>query len=411
MYFFSQSRLLCRPSYLTSLIAFSRYVSDKKLELIKAQIDKAEIPLTPQLKITGNEAHLYIYGPLTSKPDPYIVLYSYFTTTYQSIQNDIEQIKNNADVEKVYLHINSPGGLVEGVDDTWKAIINLRKDYEVIAINEGDIASAAYWLASAANKIVATSETVETGSIGVIASYINFDKMDEKIGIEEKIFVSKNAKYKHTSQEGFDEKLQKTLDDLEDIFISRISEGRGLTAEHIYAKFGEGSMLLAKEALDARMIDQIGVYRDTDKPVVDGDNRQSKQPKTGVIDNMTLEEMLKDPGVQAEISRREKEARNEGRKKVIEEVKGAMPFLTSDKYSQRVKNCALAVCEGSKSQATLDELVSYEDELIALNASNEAENDKDNLEPLPGKKPDIAGKTERTVEDRVKGIRKQQGKE
>jgi len=302
MYFFREEKLLCRSSYLSSLIAFSKHVSDKKLELIKAQIEKSEIAVTPQLKIVGNEAHIYIYGPLVSRPDPYVVLYSYFSTTYQSIQNDIEKVKEDTNVEKVYLHVNSPGGVVEGVDDTWKAIISLRKDYEVIAINEGDMASAAYWLSSAASKIVATSETVETGSIGVIASYVDWSKFDEKAGIQEKVFVSKNAKYKSYTQEGFDEKLQATLDDLEDIFVSRISEGRGLTTEHINAKFGEGSMLLAKDALEAKMIDQIGVFSDKDKPVaVDKQNKLA-----GVIDNMTLEEMLQDPGVQAEISRKEK---------------------------------------------------------------------------------------------------------
>jgi len=407
MYFFREEKLLCRSSYLSSLIAFSKHVSDKKLELIKAQIEKSEIAVTPQLKIVGNEAHIYIYGPLVSRPDPYVVLYSYFSTTYQSIQNDIEKVKEDLNVEKVYLHVNSPGGVVEGVDDTWKAIISLRKDYEVIAINEGDMASAAYWLSSAASKIVATSETVETGSIGVIASYVDWSKYDEKVGIQEKIFVSKNAKYKSYTQDGFDEKLQATLDDLEDIFVSRISNGRGLTSEHINAMFGQGSMLLAKDALEAKMIDQIGVFSDKDKPVaVDKQNKLA-----GVIDNMTLEEMLQDPGVQAEISRKEKDAHKSGRNEALQEVKNAMKFLNSDKYSKRVKDCALSVCEGSKPQAVLDELVSYEDELIAVAASKETEQDKHNVEPLPGKKPDIAGKTERTVEDRVKAIRKQEGKE
>jgi len=88
-----------------------------------------------------------------------------------------------------------------------------------------------------------------------------------------------------------------------------------------------------------------------------------------------------------------------------------MQFLNSDKYSKRVRDCALAVCEGNKQQAVLDELVSYEDELIAVAASKETEQDKHNVEPLPGKKPDIAGKIERTVADRVKAIRKQEGKE
>lgn len=396
--FFSESRLLCRPSYLSGLIAFSRYISDKQLVLIQEQINKSEVAITPQAKVIGNEGHVYIYGPLVSDPDPYLILYSFWSTTYQSIQNDIDELASNNEVEKFVFHFNSPGGMVEGVDDTWKAIMSLRDKYEVIAINEGDMASGAYWLASAANKIIATSETNEQGSIGVISSYTDWTKYDEELGIKEKIFTSKNAKYKHVSQDGFDDKLQKTLDDLEEIFVSRISAGRGLTKEHIYANFGEGSMLLAKDAQAVGMIDEIRNFRDQDKPVAN--NKQNK----GASKHMTLEEMLNDPGVQAEIAKREAKAEQAGRNDMLDEVKKAMPFLNSDKYTEHVKNIALQVCEGSVSSKTLDAIVNYEDQLIALDAAKKAEQDKDNLQPLPGTKPNF-GKQERSIEDRVNALK------
>jgi ClpP class serine protease len=380
--FFSESKLLCSPEYLAALIAHSKYVSDKTLDAVNIRIEAGSIPITPQLSLDKNQnAHVYIYGPLVSSPDPFLFLFSNQFTTYQSIQNKID---------KVYLHINSPGGVVGEVDNTWQAIMDLRKDFEVIAINEGDMASGAYWLASAANKIISTSETNKQGSIGVIHRHIDSSKMDERIGIEEKIFTSKNAKYKHPSQEGFDEKLQKNLDDMEEIFVDRISKGRGLTKDDIYANFGKGSMLLSNEAKKVGMIDNIIplsqlFFSDQDRPVT-GDKSKLIQ---GDNEKMTLEEMLNDPGVQAEITKQVTAAKKLGKQDALSEVKNVMVFLSSDEYPKSVQDCALAVCEGLQPKVALDTLVAHVDQERASAAALAAEQDANNQEPLPGVKPEV----------------------
>lgn len=409
----SAKRWLCRLDYLLALAAHSKKVSEDRIQKIQAQIKEDVVPITPKLtfNLEKNEAHLYIYGPLISSPDPYIVLYSRYYTTYQSIQLDLEKVQEEGSIEKLYLHINSPGGEVEGLDDTWRELINIRENIEIIAVNEGDIASAAYWLASAAHKIIATSETDQQGSIGVIAGYIDWSEYDKKEGINEKIFVSKNAKYKHPVQTGYDEKLQKTLDDLETIFVSRISEGRGLTTEHIYSMFGEGSMLLASEAKSVGMIDDIVFKSDLFSSGKDEPGAAVINSNKGDIVTMTLEEMLNDPGVQAAIAQQVAAARSEGRKVLLEDIKGVMPFLNSDSYSQKVKENAIAVLEGKKSKEAFDAIVEYEDELKALAEAEKAESDSDNKQPLSGQKPNFTGSDNRSVEDRVKAIRKLQGKE
>lgn len=391
--FLSEKRWLCSLEY---LMALASYVTAGVYKLK----EKAS-PMSPQLEIKGEYAHLYIYGPLVSDPDPFIVSYSNYVTTYQSIQEDIDTIKANKNIKKVFLHINSPGGTVEGVDDTWKAIKSLRKTSEVIAVNEGEIASAAYWLASAANKIIALSETNEQGSIGVMAGYIDWTKADEKAGIEEKIFVSKNAKYKHPAQSGFDEKLQSTVDNLEDIFISRISEGRDLTLDKIYANFGKGSMLLSKEALQAKMIDSISdrntLFGGSDEPAAINSNK-------GDDSKMTLAEMLADPGVVAEIQKREIAAKQSGKEEAFSAVKAVLPILESNEYPKYIKDCALSVCDGKQSKDMLDGMVTAHDQQKAEWALLVASKDKSNKEPTPAIPPTFSS-SERTLEDRIKNLK------
>jgi len=401
--FFSESQLLVNPDYLISLITYSKFVTEKQLEVINSQIKEQRIPVTPQFEMKGKDAHIYIYGPLVSEPDPYLILYSRWSTTYESIRNDIKQVyEQGFKPEKVYFHFDSPGGTAQGVDETWQAIMDLREDFEVIAINEGNLSSGAYWLASAANKIISTSEINRQGSIGALAGYIDFSKAMEKEGVSKKILVSKNAKYKHFSidQDGFDEKLQEQLDELEDIFIARISEGRNLTTNEIIENFGQGSTLLSKAAVQVKMIDGIGLNLNSDKdsPVT------MELIIKGEKDEMTLEEMLNDPGVQAEIA----SARKSGRESAFSDVKGVMSFIISTEYPQEVKDLAVEVCEGNQPRAALDVLVNFCDRKKAEDEARLNASDPVNNEPSPAIQPDF-GKNERTVEERTKAVQTMKG--
>jgi ClpP class serine protease len=415
--FLSESKLLCDPEYWSKLVKLSRNISAKEREAINAKAEiLSQTPVTPKLTIDeNNNAHVYIYGALVNDPDPMLVYFGQSFTTYQSIQDSFNRIRES-NSDKIYLHIDSPGGMVAGVDNIWKTVIDLREDFEVIAINEGMIASAAYWIASAADRIVSDSETNDQGSIGVICGYCDYSKYDEKAGIEEKIFVSKNAKFKHPSQEGFDETLQKEIDEIEDIFVDRVSIGRGVTADHIYNLFGSGAMLLSKEAKEVGMIDDIIptselFLSDQDKPVTGDVNTLVK----GDNDEMTLEEMLNDPGVQAKIKEIEAAAKALGRKEALGEVRSVMSFIGSDKYPESVKDAALAFCEGSLPRAALDVLVAHVDKEHAAKASAEAEGDESNQEPLPSRQstvepPAAEGPKTRTAEDTVQAVRELEGK-
>ena len=80
------------------------------------------------------------------------------------IQAALDRYRERADVARVWLHIDSPGGAVTGLN----ALCAYIRDYPkpVFAIVGGECCSAAYWLANAAKSIAAEPEAV-VGSIGV----------------------------------------------------------------------------------------------------------------------------------------------------------------------------------------------------------------------------------------------------
>lgn len=238
------------------------------------------------LAVEGDTAILDVRGTLTNRPSPIASFLGFATTSYIDIQEAIDSIAGDDSIKNVRLIIDSPGGNVTGLDETWLAIRELAKKKNVVAENHGLMASAAYWLATAADKIVATSPAAETGSIGVYLLAIDYSKQEEKYGIKEIRIVSKNAPLKNPSpatKEGL-RAYQDRLDALERVFISRVAEGRGVTVEKVEKDFGRGALLVAEDpdsskpdALSVGMIDEV---QGAVMARCNGDRRRSESEQT-----------------------------------------------------------------------------------------------------------------------------------
>jgi len=409
----SDQKWLCRLEYLIALARYSRSVDSDKLDKIAADIAAGKIGAARKDAAIG---HIYVYGSLVSQPDPMSVLFGRGYTTYQSIQEAAAQAAASDAITSVYIHINSPGGTVDGVDETWKALRALAENKTLIAINEGEMASAAYWLASAANKIYSVGETNEQGSIGVVAGYLDYTKYDEKLGILEKVFTSKNAKLKHPqaegAQPGYDKALQKTLDDLEDIFIDRISQGRGLSADYVSKNFGKGGMLLSKDAAKVKMIDGIKSLSEI-YSMVNTSGAGAVSVETCIGDNeVDPKEMLSNPFVMAEIDRRvdaaDKAGYDRGRKEQIAIVEKAMAFINTNSYPEKIRALAVDVCRGVKSFEAFEMVVQVFDQLRAVDEVSNAQQTEQNAvkdDNAVSIMPKVVAPKERSVDERVKALK------
>ena len=164
------------------------------------------------------------------------------------------------EVSAILLDIDSPGGQVTGINDLACRIREAGKTKPVTAYVSGMAASAAYWLASAADWIVADM-TSNTGSIGVVYAWTDESEARKAQGKKDYVIVSSQSPYKYLdpkSKEGARE-IQEHADALAEIFIGQVAKNRGVSAKKVQEKFGQGRVMLSKQALAAGMIDEIGV--------------------------------------------------------------------------------------------------------------------------------------------------------
>lgn len=180
----------------------------------------------------------------------------WYGPSYQGIATAFEAMEEDDSVEKILLDINSPGGAVSGLIELAEVIGRSKKP--VLAYCEGITTSAAYLMASTASKIYSTKQTM-IGSIGVIVSYLDDSKLMSDIGYEVVTIRSKNAQKKNLdlkSDEGRAE-IQKSVNELETLFIAKIANNRGVTPDDVIAKFGQGLTFHAEEAMGLGMVDEI----------------------------------------------------------------------------------------------------------------------------------------------------------
>ena len=106
------------------------------------------------LDIQGDTAYVEISGMLTPNgPSPLARLFGIQGASYKEIQGVAELVAGDESIKRVVLNMDTPGGTVAGVEDTYAAIAALSEKKEVVAVNQGMIASAGYWLALATRRM------------------------------------------------------------------------------------------------------------------------------------------------------------------------------------------------------------------------------------------------------------------
>lgn len=233
-------------------------LTSEKIESIKAEVKNFmtnEIP--KNYSAENGTATIQISGLLAPKIDLCSALFGIDMTTYSDIINSIKIAEEDPTIEKIVFEINSPGGSVVGLNRTAEKIKNATKPTTAIITDMA--ASAAYWLATQANEIIAEHESVEVGSIGVFCECVDSSESEKRNGIEVKAFRSANAPMKNADPftlEG-EKQLVDRITKLESVFLSYVASGRQTSVDNVKENYGKGAMLIAGEALQVGMIDAI----------------------------------------------------------------------------------------------------------------------------------------------------------
>ena len=171
---------------------------------------------------------------------------------------DIEKAAKNPEIQAIIFEIDSPGGTPVATDEIATAVERANKT-AVAWIREVG-ASGAYWVASAAEHVVANRMSI-TGSIGVFGSYLEFSGLLDDWNVSYERLVA--GKYKDTGvplrKLSPQEKrmLQRKLDLMHQVFKDEVQKNRGLTNSQIEA-VSQGEFYLGNEAINIGLVDELG---------------------------------------------------------------------------------------------------------------------------------------------------------
>lgn len=179
---------------------------------------------------------------------------------------ELNDYSGDPSIKAIVLRIDSPGGGVVASQEIYNAVKNAKKEGKKIVVSMGSVAaSGGYYIAAAADKIVANPGTI-TGSIGVKMEFANIEKLLEKIGV--KGMVVKAGEFKDIGSPFRDmtdqEKkiLQGVIDDVHGQFIEAVAEGRSLPASEV-ASIADGRIFTGRQALALKLVDQMGDLADS----------------------------------------------------------------------------------------------------------------------------------------------------
>lgn len=185
-------------------------------------------------------------------------------TEASEILEEIAQYKERSDIKAIVLRVDSPGGAVVPAQEIYEEVKKLRKDKRVLASLGNVAASGGYYVACAANEIIANPGTI-TGSIGVISEYSNIQKLMDKIGL--KSLVIKGGLFKDVGnpmREMTKEErrlLQDLVDNIHDQFIRAVAEGRHMDVKAVEA-LADGRVYTGEQAKANGLIDGLGNLQD-----------------------------------------------------------------------------------------------------------------------------------------------------
>ncbi|MBB6002271.1 signal peptide peptidase SppA [Arcicella rosea] len=181
---------------------------------------------------------------------------------------ELRKARDDKKVKAIVLRIDSPGGSSLASDVMWREVVLARKVKPVIASMADYAASGGYYMAMAADTIVAEPTTI-TGSIGIFAQFFNFENfLKNKLGItNDRVNTNAHSDFPTVTREMTDfEKdwFQRSVDAGYETFTSKAAKGRKMSIEKLKSLAG-GHVWSGIEAKSNGLVDVLGGLEDAIK--------------------------------------------------------------------------------------------------------------------------------------------------
>jgi len=182
------------------------------------------------------------------------------------IGRDFKQALNDPAVQAIVLSIDSPGGTVDGTQALASIVSSARGVKPVATWADGCMCSAAYWIGAQADSAYIAADTVQVGSIGVVASHTDISGAQAAKGVKTTEITA--GKYKRVSSqygpltEDGRATIQSQVDYLYSVFVAEVAKARGVSEEKVIQDMADGRVFIGKQAVAAGLVDGVSTLDD-----------------------------------------------------------------------------------------------------------------------------------------------------
>jgi len=186
-------------------------------------------------------------------------------TSIEQLRDQFKNAIEDKKVSQIMLHIESPGGCVDGLADFAQSVFEGSFTKPIVAYIDDLGASAAYWISSQANKVL-VNQTGEVGSIGVYTLYVDTSKRAEQLGL--KYIIIRSGENKGVGASGIEitesnaAAIKESVDATNEIFLQTILKGRahaGLTEETL-RPLADGRCFVGQVAVANKLADGVMTF-------------------------------------------------------------------------------------------------------------------------------------------------------
>lgn len=240
-----------------------RHVSGEKLDAEEVQ-NRIHGAVRPPEQRVNKVAVLPLFGTIFPRANMMTDVSG--ATSAERFGTLFARLIGDPEVGAIVLDVDSPGGQSGGMAELSKQIFDARGTKPIVAVANHTMASAAYWIASAADEIVVTPSG-QVGSIGVFSVHEDKSEALQQGGI--KLSIISEGKYKVEGNpyqpltEEARSALQTRVRDVYDSFVNAVARNRGVEPAAVRNGFGEGRLAGAYQAVEWGMADRVATLRET----------------------------------------------------------------------------------------------------------------------------------------------------
>lgn len=199
----------------------------------------------------------YAFGDIVENPSSM----NFSEIASKKVCKDLAELADDNQIKAVVIRINSGGGSAYASEQIWHSIQTLKSKKPVIISMGGMAASGGYYMACAGNEIVTLPSTL-TGSIGIFGMIPDMSNLlKDKLGLNfDAVKTNRHADFGTLSRPFNPEEtalMQKYIENGYQLFLKRVSEGRGLSLQKT-AQLAEGRVWTGAQALKNGLADRTG---------------------------------------------------------------------------------------------------------------------------------------------------------